>query len=471
MRMLLRLAVICLLAVQAVTADTILLKNGRRIRAAQVLVEGDRVSYETRAGRLSLPLSIVERIERDDYTTPDAAADVLLDPPAAVPEGFEEVARAAVANGRVDAALLDALELRARAGSAEDRARLAVANHAAAQLELGRGDVGRALEYYRRTLAVSPDQLGALVNSAYLHLRRSEFSIALDYLERARRAAPGSADAARLAGWAYYGANRLEEAAREWRRALELRSDSEVAQALRRVERDLEVERGFLTGSTAHFSLRYDGAAAPGLAREILRTLERHFDEIERELRFTPPDPIGVILYTGQAFADITRAPGWAGAINDGRLRVPVQGLTDVDAELGRVLKHELVHSFLAQKSANRCPVWLHEGVAQWMEGRRSAGAAAALVAAAGRRGTLPLRALEDSWLNLDENASAFAYAWSLAVVEYVISVHGMRDVERALDRIAAGAAPEAALREVLRMDYEELERRTVDFLRRSYFR
>lgn len=469
MRALLRLALLGLLAAQT-AADTIVLKNGRRIRAAQVVVEGERVSYETRAGRLSLPLSIVERIERDAAPA-GADDDVLLDPPAAVSEGFEDVARAVVANGRVDAALLEALERRARDGPAEDRARLAVASHAAAQLELGRGDVSRALEYYRRTLAVSPDQLGALVHAAYLHLRRSEFSAALELLERARHTAPDSADVARLAGWAYYGTNRLEDAAREWRRALALRSDSEVAQALGRVERDLEAERGFLTGSTAHFTLRYDGAAAPGLARAILRTLERHFDEIERELRFTPPDPIGVILYTGQAFADITRAPGWAGAINDGRLRVPVQGLTDVDAELSRVLKHELVHSFLAQKSANRCPVWLQEGVAQWMEGRRSAGAAPPLLAAAERRGTLPLRALEDSWLGLDENASAVAYAWSLAVVEYIVSDHGMRDIERALGRMAAGAAPEVALREILRMDYEEIERRAVDFLRRTYLR
>ena len=39
-----------------------------------------------------------------------------------------------------------------------------------------------------------------------------------------------------------------------------------------------------------------------------------------------------MVLYTQQAFADITRAPGWVGALNDGRIRVPVQGLSELDA-------------------------------------------------------------------------------------------------------------------------------------------
>jgi len=82
--------------------------------------------------------------------------------------------------------------------------------------------------------------------------------------------------------------------------------------------------------------LRYSGEAEPGLAHEVLRALETHFAAIESELNYTPPEPIGVILYTQQAFADITSAPGWVGALNDGRIRVPVQGLTQLTPELSR---------------------------------------------------------------------------------------------------------------------------------------
>src|SRR2546425_13345699 len=53
-----------LLAISArASADTIVLKNGRRIAALSVVEEGDKVKYLTSAGELSLPKSIVDHIE------------------------------------------------------------------------------------------------------------------------------------------------------------------------------------------------------------------------------------------------------------------------------------------------------------------------------------------------------------------------------------------------------------------------
>jgi len=202
-----------------------------------------------------------------------------------------------------------------------------------------------------------------------------------------------------------------------------------------------------------------------------LRTLEDHFRAIESELNFTPAEPIGVILYTEQVFADITRAPAWVGALNDGRIRVPVQGLTAVPPELSRVLKHELTHSFIQQKTRGRCPVWLQEGVAQWMEGQRSSETADLLVSAYERKAAMPLAAMEHSWMRMPGEVALYAYAWSLGVVEYLVATYGMRDLERLLDRVAVEPSTEAATRSGLRMDYTELEQQTAKYLRRTYLR
>src|SRR5258707_15353917 len=123
-----------------------------------------------------------------------------------------------------------------------------------------------------------------------------------------------------------------------------------------------------------------------------------HFSAIEWELNYTPPEPIGVILYTRQAFADITRAPGWAGALNDGRIRVPVQGLTQLTPELSRVLKHELTHSFVRQKTHPAAPTWLQEGLAQWMEGKRSGASAGLLLRVNGAKQAMPRADLQRPW-------------------------------------------------------------------------
>jgi tetratricopeptide (TPR) repeat protein len=301
-------------------------------------------------------------------------------------------------------------------------------------------------------------------------LRRSEYTAAVDLLDHARRIEPDSPDVAKLSGWAYYGLNRAADAVEQWKRALELKPDDpETARALEKAERDAQEEAEYHEGETVHFRLKYNGVAAPELARDVLKTLESEFDEISTTLNYTPPEPIGVILYTNQTFMDITRAPGWVGALNDGRIRVPVEGLATVNNELARVLKHELTHSFVAQKTGGRCPVWLQEGIAQYMEGRRSRVNAGTLSAAFEQHMEISLSSYESSWMNLPKDAAANAYAWSLAVVEAIVTVNGVDDLERMLDRIAAGASTEDASRAVLHQDYPELMLFTAQFLRKAY--
>ncbi len=456
-------------------ADTIVLKNGRRIVADSVVVDGDRVRYLTAAGELVLPKSIVDHIEKGGVVQMPGsrmagAANLAMTPPALKPtKANAEAERAAVHDGVVDREFLAAVASEARSGAPGANEKAAIAHHAAAQLELVRGDMEHALDDERTALTYAPDNLVMLLNVAYLHLRRSEYKQALDYLERAQRIAPDNLDVAKLTGWAYYGMNKLRQAVAEWERALALKPDAEVQAALDKARRDQQEEENYRENESSHFTLRYSGEAEPGLAREVLRALETHFAAIESELNYTPPEPIGVILYTQQAFADITRAPGWAGALNDGRIRVPVQGLKQLTPELSRVLKHELTHSFIRQKTRANAPTWVQEGLAQWMEGKRSGAAAGVLLQVYNAKQAMSLGDLEGSWLTLSNDVAAYAYAWALANVEYIVQADGMTDMERILDRLAGGSTAEAALRQVLRSDYEELMQSTAQYLRKTY--
>jgi tetratricopeptide (TPR) repeat protein len=470
------IGILLLLAVASpVSADTIVLKNGRRIVAGDVTDDGTHVSYQTSAGQFSIPKAIVARIDKDDFSYSSAAkraSELPITAPQVEPTHVDdEAAQLAVHDHAVDFAYLARLDLEARSGAAPAVAKDASAHHAAAQFLLSKGDTDAAIAQYHEALTVAPDDLGLLLNLAVLHLRDSQFTAALGPLERARRVAPDSADVAKLTGWAYYGANKMKQAIEEWRRAEKLRPDSEVEQALQKAERDQSEEESYREGETAHFALKYYGGAAPDLARSILRALEDDFRDLESKLSYTPPEQIGVILYTEQSFADITRAPGWAGALNDGRLRIPVQGLNDVTPELGRVLKHELTHSFVGQKSHNRAPTWLQEGIAQYMEGRRSSATAADLLDAAAQGAVPPFDALEGSWMGLSGGNAAFAYAWSLAAVESIVDQGGLSDVSRLLDRVATSPTTEAALHDALRMSYADLQQQTVSYLKHAYVR
>ena len=472
--------VLCLaLAVPGgVFADTIYLKNGRKIIAAHVVQENGQVSYETSAGRFSFPVSIVDRVDHDDSspistagTPSDRAANLPIAPPIAmaVPRN-DGVANAAVRDGSIDNDLLSKLESEASANPSPTAvARVVAAESAAAQFEISVGNFERAVDHYNVGLRFDSENIGLMLEAAYLHLKRSEYSAAVDLLDRARRIDPDSAEVAKLSGWAYYGLNRVADAVTQWKRAMELKPDEETQHALEKAERDAREEAEYHEGETIHFRLKYNGGAAPELARDVLKTLESEFDEISATLNYSPPEPIGVILYTNQTFTDITRAPSWSGALNDGRIRVPVEGLSSMTDELARVLKHELTHSFVGQKTAGRSPVWLQEGIAQYMEGKRSRSNAGALSAAYEQHMEFSLLSYETSWLNLPKDAASVGYAWSLAVVETIITVNGMDDLERILERLAAGSSAEDAIRAVLHEDYSELMLSTAQFLRQAY--
>jgi tetratricopeptide (TPR) repeat protein len=458
--------------------DTIVLKNGRRIAALSVTQAGDKITYETSSGTLTLPRSLVDHVERGGVPSVGGSpndATLSLKPPeteaaaAKLSSDKSGIEQRVIKDGEVDRDYVAQLEGQARSGDPAANENAAAAHHAASQFELARGDMDLALADERTALTYLPEQPALLMNVAYLYLRRSEYTQSLEYLDRARRVAPEDPEVSKLAGWAYYGLNKLDQAVAEWKHALALRPDREVEAALEKAQRDKQEEEKYKENESSHFTLRYSGASEPALARDVLRTLERHFDNIASELSYAPPDPIGVILYTQQAFADITQAPNWVGALNDGRIRVPVQGLSDVTPDLSRVLKHELTHSFVQQKARSRAPTWIQEGLAQWMEGKRSDMNATALVSMYRSDPVLGLAHYEGSWMKLSSDAAGAAYAWALANVEYIVKSGGMADMDRILERLAGGDTPEGALNAVLHVGYRDLTQDTAEFLRKTY--
>jgi tetratricopeptide (TPR) repeat protein len=471
-------ALLCLIAVPVTSADTIVLKNGKRIAALRVTQSGEKVSYETQSGTLTLPSSIVDHIERGGVPSAEGQADAtklsLKQPEteaatAALSPNAGEIEKRVIQNGEVDRSYVAQLEAEAHSGQAVANQNAALAHHVASQFELAHSEMDLALADAHTALTYAPENPVLLMDVAYLYLRRSEYTQSLDYLERARRTASEDPEVSKLAGWAYYGLNKMDQAVTEWKHAESLRPDAEVEAALQKAQRDKEEEQQYKENESSHFTLRYSGGSEPLLARNVLRTLEKHFGVIESQLNYTPPDSIGVILYTRQAFADITQAPSWVGALNDGRIRVPVQGLVDVTPELSRVLKHELTHSFVQQKTRGRAPTWIQEGLAQWMEGRRSDFNAPALLEIFRSNPELTATHFEGNWMKLSNENAAMAYAWSLANIEFIIRSDGSTDMDRILGRLAEGDTPEAAVRAVLHSNYAELTHDTVEYLKKSY--
>src|SRR3974377_301293 len=174
--------------------DKIVLKNGRQIVAYHVVEDGDRVRYETSAGELSIPKSIVDHVEKSGLMpmkeSPAEAAANIPPPAMEVSANGSEIDQAPVHDGTIDQDYIWRLDVEARKGGKAANERAALAHHAAAQYELSQGDLERALGDERTALNYAPDQPVLMVDLAYLYLKKSEFKEEIDYLERAQKEAP-----------------------------------------------------------------------------------------------------------------------------------------------------------------------------------------------------------------------------------------------------------------------------------------
>ena len=452
------------------SADTIHLKNGRTILADHVRENGNRYEYDIGDDSYAIPKSSVDRIEAGGVAavSSSSASKTVSDLPAFTPvdslAGEGDLPKTIVKDGKVDPDALAKLEGK---GNAELSA---TADFIAGKFEFEHGNIDQARRYFDSALRFQPENSTVLIYYSALLVRTGNASQALSYAQRAVTAAPQSPDAYTVLGYAQQACDRTKEAVVSWKHSLELRPDATVQQYLTKAQREQNVETDFAQRESSHFVLHYEGKQTSEAFRgQILTALESDYDDLARDLGTPPRDNILVTLYTEQAFFDVTRAPSWSGALNDGKLRIPVSGLSSLTPELARVLKHELAHSFINQLSAGRCPPWLHEGIAQLLEPKSlgSDGHQLALLFKSQRN--IPLNVLEGSFMRFSGGEAYLAYAESLAAVSYINDTYGMGDIQRILQRLSEGSSTEAALRATIHSDYGQLESETGKYLSDKY--
>jgi tetratricopeptide (TPR) repeat protein len=457
------------LGLPAASADTIHLKNGRTIVADHVRENGNHYEYDIGDDSYAIPKNLVDRVEAGGVSAPTSSgATKIADLPAFTPADSlaneSTVFAQIVKEGKVDPDVLAGLESK---GNAELSA---TANFIAGKFEFEHGNIAQARRYFESALNFQPDNSTILVYYAALLIRTGNAAQALSYAQRAVHAAPSSADAYTMQGYAEFASDRTKEAVASWNRSLELRPDPAVQQLLAKAQREQTAESDFTQNESSHFVLHYEGKQTSDAFRtQILQALESDYDDLASDLGTPPRDSILVTLYTEQAFFDVTHAPTWSGAINDGKLRIPINGLTSVTPELAHVLKHELAHSFINQLSAGRCPPWLHEGIAQFLEPKSLGGEGRQLTVIFKSQQNIPLNALEGSFMNFSGGQAALAYAESLAAVSYINDSYGMSDIQRILQRLSQGNSTEAALRATIHSDYGQLESDLAKYLADKY--
>ena len=469
--LILAIAALTIALTVSASAEVIRLKNGRTIWAEHVRKNGTHVEYDIGDNSYAIPKSSVARIESGglppEYASSRAGGDAHNLPAFAPTDSLRsegDLATKIVHDGHVDA---DALLVTERQGNAE---LAATAYFLAGKHEFDRGDLKQARHYFETALAFQANNPTILNYYAVLLVRTGGATDALPYAERAARLAPDSPDALTVLGFAQFSSDHTPDAIRSWKKSLHLRPDATVQQLLAKAEREASAEAEFSQRESSHFSLKFEGKqTSESLRRELLATLESQYDDLVRQLGTSPHSSISVVLYTDQTFFDVTQAPSWTGAVNDGKLRIPINGITSVTPELARILKHELAHSFINQISGGRCPQWLHEGIAQLLEPKTTDARGHRLAQLFRAQQEIPFNALEGGFMRFSTIEAVLAYDESLAAAEYINDTYGLSDLQRILERIGQGSSTEAALRATIHSNYGELDSEVGKYLKNRY--
>lgn len=443
-----------------------MLKNGDRIQADSAQERNGRVEYTLGDNTMTIPKSIVVRIEKGPVYAPSAS------PVAATPEAppvhaemasSGDIVSRVIRNGAIDGSAIKAIEQEG------DSLRSAAANSIAANFEEKRLNYSAAARYLQAALTFLPDHGVLLENYASVLLKLGQPAEALLRAQQAARVSPQSADAFLLLGYAYYKNDHDREAIAALKKSLELRPDDKTRDLLERVERESRTEADFRQQESSHFTLRYEGSQAPDALRsQLLDALESDYRDLSNDLGSSPRN-IFVSLYTDEAFFDVTHAAAWTAALNDGKIRIPISGMKAVTPEMASVLRHELTHSFVAQITHNRAPVWLNEGVAQLEQGSTTGAIGQRLAALYGSGRQIPLNQLEGGFNEYSSAEASVAYAESLAAVEYIRATYGLSDLARLLQRLGEGQSVESALRSTVHAGYAELETEITNYLKKNY--
>lgn len=161
---------------------------------------------------------------------------------------------------------------------------------------------------------------------------------------------------------------------------LEKVSDTEptVKEFKRLVAQTVQATKGFVTKESDHFIFRYTDGADAVLVPYAAEVLERSYTVLGDILGHHPRKKVLVEIYPSrEPFSRISpltlkdiMTSGTVALCKYNRLMIISPGSLVRGYDWMDTLSHEYVHYLLSSKSHNNVPLWLHEGIAKFLETR-----------------------------------------------------------------------------------------------------
>jgi tetratricopeptide (TPR) repeat protein len=276
----------------------------------------------------------------------------------------------------------------------------------------------------------------------------ADYASAILHLEKALETGMDDFTCRKYLAFTYYYRHDFDKSLLNAEKGLNIRKDPVLETFHSRLIREKQAHRNFVSESTNHFKIQFDGYEHGSISRTVIGILEDAYSGVGRDLDYYPAEPITVILYTKHDFYDVTQMPGWSGGffdMRDGTIRVPVRGAEKKEALLKTVLFHEYVHA-LIHSIARNCPRWLHEGMANYYARGPSQNVGQ----------VIPMSHIDNAFFNSDVRGIHVAYEQSLSAVSWLMGRYGPGRMKDLLVSLSRGNDMNQAFTLSFQMSYTE---------------
>ncbi len=304
-----------------------------------------------------------------------------------------------------------------------------------------------AAEKFEQARELYPDEPSySKLRGIALYLGKRYDSAIVEF-ERARGLSGDSAELLYYLGRVYYDTGETAHSVELWEKGLAIDpANRNLQEVLAKGRRELVAEAVMDKEHSGRFLVSYDVELKTELADQVLDVLESAYNAVGSDLGYFPTARVPVILYTKKEYKSITASPDWSGGLYDGKIRLPIGGITEIPPRLRGVLRHEYTHVVINELTKGNCPTWLNEGIAE-VEGRKEFDSPLTELDKAAKSGALlPVKSLEDSFASLGGKEATVAYQQSYSLVRFMVATYGWYKVREILVNLGDGMPVNAAV-------------------------
>ena len=234
-------------------------------------------------------------------------------------------------------------------------------------------DYENCIFHYETALSIKTDNIEIYKKAGFAYFSSLRYEKSIDCFATYLEKKPKDLGCLYLAAFAKFELHEYDEAKDYAELALEVCQDSQTRQALedliRKAKEASATSSDSIQEEDQKFIITFAGNSRDDLGDFAFDSLNEIYYDVTSLLNCDPDVKVNVVFFLTEDYYNENK--DWSAASALGlQVRVPLVTGYKSEEYVKGVLAHEFTHTIINLKTHNRCPIWVHEGLAQYQEFR-----------------------------------------------------------------------------------------------------